>query len=197
MADALSSFDGDQGTNTAPVKIKPCGDILKLYIQDSNKYAGLVLLPALCTLLDKFLVKLSATLITSPSKPSPTTPRTNKNRFVSHGCSVRIVVYGLKSEKAAVGELLSNAALYFQHPSATECETDIEYCNPHYLVRPGCQFPVLEDLSISSNTRVNTAPGVLDEVEKGKLLQLFDSTGDFGVALQITASQRLRSTLNE
>ncbi|KAK5057892.1 hypothetical protein LTR84_011893 [Exophiala bonariae] len=197
MADALSSFNGGQGACAVPVKIKPSGDILKLYFQDSNKYAGLIALPALCTLLDKFLIKFSATLITSPSNSSRTTVKNNKNSFMSHQCSVRIIVHGLKTEKSAVGELLSDAGLYFQHPSTTECEPDVEYCNPHYLVRPGCQLPALEDLSISSDTRIKTASETLGEVEKGKLLRVFDSTSDFGVPSQIRASQRLRSTLKE
>lgn len=181
----------------APVKIRPCRDILKLYFQDSNKYAGLLALPALCSLLDNFLVKFGATLIASPPKPSPTRVRDTKSRFTSHESSVRIIIYGLKSEKFAVGELLSNASLYLQHPSATECGTDAEYCNPHYLVRPGCQLPALEELVISSDTRTKEASGTLDEVEKSRLLRLFDSTDDFGVASKLIASPRLRSTLKE
>ena len=137
-ADALSSFTGDQDSCLAPVTIRPCRDILKLYFQDSNKYAGLIATPALCRLLDKFFVKFTATLIGSRSKPSPVTSKNTKKSFASYNHSVRIVVYGLKGEKSGVSELLSNAGLYFQHPSATECETCIEYCNPHYLVRPGC-----------------------------------------------------------
>ena len=197
MVEALSSFTGDQRSNIAPVKIQPCRDILKLYFQDSNRYAGLVALPPLCSLLDKFLVKFSATLIAPPSKPSPTKVKDTKPRFVSHECSVRIVIHGLKSEKYAVGELLSNSSLYFQQPSATECGTDAKYCNPHYLVRPGSQLPVLEDLVISSDTRTKDASETLDEVEKSRLLRLFDSTDDFGVAVQVIASPRLRSTLKE
>jgi hypothetical protein len=197
VTDALSSFTGDQGSYKAPVTIRPCRDILKLYFQDSNKYAGVLALPALCRLLDRFLVKFCATLIASPSKPSPTTVSKTKNRFARHECSVRIIVYGLKSEKSAVSELLSNAALYLQHPSATECEADAEYCNPHYLVRPGCQLPVLDDMSITTDTRTIKASETLDEVEKSRLLRVFDSTDDFGVASQIIASPRLRSTLKE
>ena len=197
MTDALSSFTGDQGSHIAPVAIRPYRDILKLYFQDSNKYAGLLTLPALCRLLDKFNVKLDATLIASRSKPSPTTVRNTKNRLGSHECTVRIIVYGLKKEKSAVSELLSNATLYLQRPSATECETDAEYCNPHYLVRPGCQLPVLDELSTLYDTCTSKASGTLDEAEKSRLLRVFDSTDDFGVESQIIASPRLRSTLKE
>jgi hypothetical protein len=197
VADALSSVTGDQGSSIAPVNIRPCRDILKLYFQDSNKYAGLLALPALCRLVEIFHVKFNATLIASPSKPSPTRVRNSKNRSTNHECSMRIIVYGLKSERLAVGDLLSQASLYFQRPSATECEIDAEYCNPHYLVRPGCQLPALKELSISSDTRTSKASEMLDETEKSRLLQVFDSTDDFGVASQINASPRLRSTLKE
>jgi hypothetical protein len=197
VADALSSFTGDQGSYIAPVKIRPCRDVLKLYFKDSNKYAGLLALPALCRLLDSFLVELNATLITSPSKSSSTTVKKTKNHFASHDCSVRIIVYGFKSERSAVGELLSQASLYLQHPSATECEIDAEYCNPHYLVRPGCQLPVLKELSIPSDIHATKASETLDEATKCKLSRVFDSTDDFGVAAQIIASPRLRSTLKK
>ena len=197
MADALSSFTGDQGSNIAPVKTRPCRDILKLYFQDSNKYAGLIALPALCSLLDNFPVKFSASLIASPSKPSSTRVKSTKTSFASRECSVRIIIHGPKSEKCAVGEFLSSASLYLQQPSATERETDAEYCNPHYLVRPGGQLPALEELAISSDTRSKEASETLDEVEKSKLLRLFDSTDDFGVASQLIASPRLQSTLKE
>ena len=143
--------------------MRPYNDIIKLYFQDSIKYAGLLALPALRRLLDEFNVKLRATLIASRSEPSPTTVKNTKNHFTSHQCSVRIVVYGLKKEKSGVSELLSNATLYFQPPSATECGTDAEYCNPHYLVRPGCQLPVLDELSISSDTRTSKASETLND----------------------------------
>lgn len=197
MADALSSFTGDQDSYSAPVKISPCKEVLKLYFQDSNKYAGLLVLPALCELFDKFSVRFSATLVTSPPKSRPTTVRNTKNRFSSQECSVRIVIYGLKSERSDVGNLLSKESLYLQHPSATECDRDVIYCNPHYLVRPGCQLPVLAELSISSNTRTIKAPGTLDEVEISRLLRVFDSGDNFGITSQISASPRLRSTLKE
>ena len=197
MADALSSFSGDQGSYIAPVRIRPCGDILKLYFKNTNKYAGLLALPALCSLLHSYLVEFSATLIASPSKPSKIRVRNTKTGSATYECSVRIIVYGLKSEKSAVGQLLSNASLYLQHPSATECGIDAEYCNPHYLVRPECQLPELEELSISSATRTKEASETLNEAEKSKLLRVFDSTDDFGVASQLVASPRLRSTLKE
>lgn len=197
MVDALSSFTGDQGSSLAPVNIRPCRDILKLYFQDSNKYAGLIALPALCRLLNNFVVKLNATLITSQSKPGPTTVKNSKKLFASHECSVRITVYGLKSERSAISELLSQVSLYFQHPSATECELEVEYCNPHYLVRPGDQLPALDDSLIDSDNSTIKASGTLDEVEKSRLLQVFDSTDDFEIASQFTASPRLQSTLKE
>jgi hypothetical protein len=197
VADALSSFSGDKDGCIAPVTIRPCRDILKLYFQDSNKYAGLIAIPTLCKLLDKFIVEFSATLIRSPPKPSPATVKNSKKRLTSYDHSVRIVVYGLRGEESAVSELLSNAGLYLQHPSATECDTDIEYCNPHYLVRPGGQLPALEELRIFSDTRSIKAFEMLNEIEKNRLLRVFDSTDDFVAPAYVIASPRLRSTLKE
>ena len=195
MANALSSFTGNQGNNIAPVNIQPFGDILKLYFQDSNKYAGLLTLPVLTKILDEFVVKFDATLVASKSQLSQTSGRKAANRDSSHECCVRITIYGLKREKSAVSNLLSEAALYLQQPSAAECDREVEYCNPHYLLRPGSQMPMLEELSISSDFRNQTAPDALDEANKSRFMRIFDSAADFKISPQIISSPRLRSTL--
>ncbi len=195
MANALSSFTGNQGNNTAPVNIKPFGDILKLYFQDSNKYAGLLTLPVLTKILDEFVVKFDATLVASKSQLSRTSGRKATKRDSSRECCVRITVYGLKREKSAVSNLLSEAALYLQQPSAAECDREVEYCNPHYLLRPGSQMPMLEELSISSDFRNQTAPDALDEANKSRFMRIFDSAADFKITSRVISSPRLRSTL--
>ena len=198
MANAMSSFTGNQGVKVAPVDIRPFGDILKLYFQDSRKYAGLLTLPVLSKLLDEFSVKFTATLVASQSRPSQTSGRgKTKNLGPTQECSVRIVVYGLKYEKSAVGNLLSDAGLFLQEPPAAECIRDVEYCNPHYLVRPGSQMPKLDELSISSNVQNTAMSETLDEAGKNRFMRIFDFANDTNIFSQIIPSPRLRSTLKE
>lgn len=169
--------------------------MLKLYLKDSNKYAGLLTQPALCELLETFSVRLNATLMAAPPKASSKTKKGAITYSTTGECSVHIIVYGLKTEKLAVSDLLSNASLFLQQPSITECEIDIEYCNPQYLVRPGAQLPALEELSISPGARVAKSSETLDGVERNRLLRIFDSMEDFDVTPQLTTSPRLRSFL--
>ncbi len=115
-------------------------------------------------------------------------------------CQVRIVVHGFKKETVVIGDLLSDAELFFQQPSMEKCGRDIEYWNPHYLLRPGAQMPNLEDLSISPEGCSTPAGEALEEAEKNKFMRIFDDAsdlGDPGVCYLTTPSPRLRSTLKQ
>lgn len=189
----------------APVAIRPFRDILKLYFQDSNKSAGLVVSPALCRLLEASTVELTATMIISPidlrqaliKKSQKTKTQGNKAQNITHEYSVRITVYGARSARASVSTILSGADLCLQHPSAAECKPDTLYDNPHYLVRPGSQLPMLEGSSMPLGSLNTKASDVLDEVMRSRLLRVFDTASDMGASARASASPRLRSTLKE
>jgi hypothetical protein len=93
--------------------------------------------------------------------------------------------------------LLSDAGLFLQQPSAAECIGDIEYCNPHYLVRPGSQMPKLDELSISLDMQNTAMSETLDEASKNRFMRIFDFANDTNISSRITPSPRLRSTLME
>ena len=193
---AMSSFTSSQGNKIVPVHIRPFGDVLKLHLQDSNKYVGLLTLPVFSMLLDEFSVRLTATMIASQSPPYQASGREKvKNSVPTQDCSVRIIVYGLKRDKSAVGNLLSHAGLYLQQPSAAECDREVEYCNPHHLLRPGSQMPKLDELSITSDVRNVPTSETLDEVNKNRFMQIFESANDITISAQIIPSPRIRSTL--
>ena len=176
------------------MKLLRCGDIVKLTFEDSNKFAGILNLPVLCRLLDDFTVKLKASLITVQESPSKS--KAHKQKSFVEECAIRMVVYGMKEDKVAVGRLLSDADLYLQHPSALEC-ISTEYYNPHYLRRPGSEMPKLEDLSLSTDHAVVSIRDRLDEVDMARLLRVFDSSGDDGTVelATIDPSPRLNGTL--
>lgn len=57
-------------------------------------------------------------------------------------------------DTAKIGVILSDDGLYLQHPSPAQYGLELEYHNPHYLVRPGSEMPKLEELSLFSAQRV-------------------------------------------
>lgn len=189
--------------SSAPVSIEPFGDVLKLIFKDSGKYAGILGLPVLRKLLDEGQIKLTGTLMLSPP---PKLPKKKAERYSSkkkaeqyspRESTVRISVYGVKQDRLTMGNLLSDAGLYLQHPLVEECGTDLEYCNPHFLLRPGSQMPDLAQLSISPDTPTRTSSEVLTEVNRNRFIQLFDLANDDGIRLHFQPSCRLSSNLKQ
>lgn len=182
----------------APVSIAVYGDMLKLSFQDSNKYAGIITSSALCTLLKDCSIQLNAVLLAPHYKKDPVSKKTKVHKpSLSQECSVRIIVYGLASERFAVGNLLSGDGLYLQHPSISEYHRNVEYINPHYLLRPGAQMPNLEQLSINSDSRAEKPSDSLDEANKSRFIRIFDLANEVGGSVTVQPSHRLRSSLQE
>lgn len=99
-----------------PVSIAAYGDMLKLSFQDSNKYAGLINSPALSVLLKDWCIQLNATLMAPHDKQDQASKKTKSQQTcLPQECFVRIIVYGLASERVAVGILLSDAGLYITY----------------------------------------------------------------------------------
>ncbi|KAF6829174.1 hypothetical protein CPLU01_08064 [Colletotrichum plurivorum] len=190
----------EQGTPAVPVRLKPFEGLSMLYFEESNEYAGIVTVPALSKLLTGYTTKITATLSTPEPQRETTVSRKKVNDTVSYRKNSQfllcIIVYGTMEESSEIGKLLSDAGLYFQHPSANELNVNVAYFNPHYLARPGAGMPQLEELQIScsNDTDAKTA-GILDETNKARLLRIFDGAYDEGITPTATASPRLRSSL--
>ncbi len=193
-----SAFESSSGMKQVPVSIAAYGDMLKLFFQDSKKYAGLLNSPALSVLLENRHIQLDATLIAPPDKKNQGSKKVREQKTSSpRECPVRIIVYGLASERIAVGNILSDADLYLQHPSPCEYDRHVEYINPHYLLRPGSQMPELEDLSINSASGAQKPSEPLDEVNRSRFIRIFDLANEVGGPLTVKPSHRLRSILQE
>lgn len=195
---AMSTFTGSSEIKQAPVSIAVYGDMLEMSFQDSNKYAGLINSSVLRTLVNDWSIQFNAVLIAPHYKKDSVSkkPKVHKTSS-SEECSVRIIVYGLASERSAVGDLLSDDGLYLQHPSISEYDRNVEYINPHYLLRPGAQMPNLEQLSINSDSGAEKLSESLDEANKTRFIRIFDLANEVGGPLTIQPSHRLRSTLQE
>lgn len=114
------------------------------------------------------------------------------------GSTLRLVLYGLMTDKNFVAKFLSDNDIYLQHPSISECDADIPYFNPQYFLGPGGSMPALECLTVSKRGRPgDKKQDSLTEVEKGRLLQIFESAHDPDVRFSTRPSSRLQSVLKE
>jgi hypothetical protein len=174
-----------------PVRIRVSGQLLKLYHEGSNKYAGLLISPTLTRLINEFSVTLSATL-------SP--PQSEKDQepasISSKDCSIHIVIYGVLTERNSVGDLLSEGSLFLQHPNEYDMRAD--YVNPHYLLRPGARMPKIDVGTLSGGSRsTSSSREVLDDTSKSQLLQVFNSANGPNLFSEVKSSPRLRTSLQE
>ncbi|PVH83872.1 hypothetical protein DL98DRAFT_558686, partial [Cadophora sp. DSE1049] len=180
-----------------PVTLSPLADIIKLCFLGSGKYAGFLDLPALCKLQKEFTIEYTAVMIASNSQKDKLTSTKTTESHNTYDCLVRIVVNGVKSEERAVSKLLSEAGLILQHPFSTELYRYVHYHNPHYLLRPGSQMPTLEALFLLTDRTNVVSDTSLDEVEKSRFMQIFNSANGPASTWNVTPSPRLRSTLKD
>jgi hypothetical protein len=195
MTTLVSSILNTQESNVLPLDVETFGNFIKLSVQNTHKYVGMLNYPVLCVLLKDFNVRLSATLRTLESPPNERSD--SKKATPSRNHAVRIVVHGTEKEKSTVGDLLSDADLFLQHPTDAECGRHRKYINPQYLLRPGTDMPKLEHLSLITDGRPSIQPEKSDEVNLARLSRIFDCAepGVENTVVTTEPSPRLKSTL--
>jgi len=181
-----------QDDRAATANISLFGDVLKLSFRDTGKYGGLVASEPLAKVMRDFSVLLTASVL-PPKNPAGKKPKDDLQHPEAN-VLVRVLVYGLISEKDAVGCFLSDHDLFFQHPLPSELDNSVPYLNPHYLLPPGSQMPDLERLSLC-DSKNSTPVEVLGDVAKARLMRVFDIAYDPELTIEAKPSQRLRSTL--
>jgi hypothetical protein len=182
-----SSVDGSH----FPVNAETFGKSLKILDVESGTQIGsasMSMSSVLFHLQERAKVSFTATIIL------PETRR--QSQYVR--ATLRLIVFGFMSEKQTVAKTLSDGDLYLQHPSLSECGSQVPYFNPQYLVRPEGSMPKLEDLVITSRSRSGGGTrDALTEVEKNQMLQIFESAQDPDAAFGVRPSSRLRTALKE
>lgn len=185
-----------------PVDMKLFGRYFILRTQASGKHAGILDDSRLLETIHHFSLRLNATLfipeIKEVKQPTRTSSRNHTSTNAVGNYSIRIALHGFRRDKEAIGKSLSMAGLFLQHPSAAEVLPEVEYDNPHYLLRPGAKMPAIEDLSMESDSNTPWQKDLEDETRSSNLLRMFESAGaDGGVVadLKATPSPRLRSVL--
>jgi hypothetical protein len=195
-----STSRGSEADRFAPVDLEAFGDLVKIRLQDSGKYAGLIRSPTIRQLLDDTAVQLCATLTQSlpVSSQAARTSARKSAQAMSQDSTVRIVIAGPNQERFRIGKTLSDSSLFLQHPYAEECG-DLEYFNPHYLLRPGAAMPKLHELAGLGSLRA-VSSGVLSEINKNRITRIFDVASlesSQGICPQSLTSPRLKSSLKK
>jgi hypothetical protein len=173
-----------------------------LHTQNSGAHAGILNNSRLVNALRQLPLRLDATLFISEVKDMRKTStfqiKQNASAKEAREYSIRIVVYGLESDKEVIGDLLAEAGFFLQHPFAAEVIPEVQYRNPHYLLRPDAEMPKFKDsnLDIMDGNSNQTEPG--DEISKSSFLRIFETAeADGGTVTVVNASPspRLRSPL--
>lgn len=202
IAELTSSFALENGVHSVPVNLKPFGGIFMLQSQNSGAHVGILNNSGLVNALRQLHLKLDATVRISEIKDIRESGKSKMKKsapaIAARDYSIRIILYGLRDDKVAIGGLLSDAGFFLQHPYATEIIPEIQYDNPHYLLRPGAEMPKLEHLhlDIVDDSSAQTEPG--NEIRKSRFLQIFETAeadGETVTALATSPSPRLRSPL--
>ena len=191
LAKAISSTES-RNDKEAAVAVSLLGNVLKLSYQDTRKYAGLITSEPFAEIMRNFSVLLTARML--PADRQAKKVLTERFKRSEAEVPVRLLICGLMAEKDALGSLLSDHGLFFQHPFQGELDGSVPYINPHYLLRPGSRMPDLDRLSLSGST--DAAPAeVLDDVAKARLMRVFYLAYDLEASIEARPSPRLKSTL--
>ena len=143
------------------------GDLVTVRLPDSNRYGGIIDYGTLGQLTQEYVVDLAA-FVSVPVTSDPKS-RTNPDQART---TLQIVIYGLKIDGRVVGSFLSAKGLYLQHPR--HYDVSKTYCNPHYLARPGREDYIPTFAPVEADLNSSSVSSVLDDVDKGRILQVFD-----------------------
>ena len=188
------SFSDD--FTSGPMSVDASETTIRLYFAESNTFAALFEQPVLIKLLRYSGVTLEA-ILPSPDVKSKKRGKTAAETLMFPPVVAQIVVYGNRANMYEVGDALSDAGLYLQHPSV-ETDATVEYFNPQYLLRPGETFP--QPVAMADSSRRDDP---FEEISRAhamnQLNQVFDgangpAAGEYKVVGQ---SERLRTTLRE
>ncbi|KAL6821028.1 SNF2 family N-terminal domain-containing protein [Trichoderma sp. SZMC 28015] len=196
VATATSSFKGHEGATNAPVTLEALETKVKLSSQDTQRYARIINNATLAKIFREFTIKADAKLVTPTNSRKKTSKKEVKSFRLPVDCPVRIVLYGLATDQYTIGNILGNAGFYFQHPLPSEYDSNMQYCNPHYLLRPGSQLPTLEEDSVTGCDR-KVESDLLNASNKGRFMRLVDEASEIILRTSIEPSSRLKSTLKE
>ncbi|KAI0415691.1 P-loop containing nucleoside triphosphate hydrolase protein [Xylaria grammica] len=202
-----SSHVGKVGARSMSVRLQPLGNSsIMLYDEFSGAHVGSIHNPKLVHALFQLPLRLDAMLLVSEAddiKEKGKLKKREQGATKSTQDLIRIVLHGLQHTKEAIGNNLSEAGIFLQHPSAAEVMPEARYDNPHYLARPGVGMPKLErfyqDERVSQDSmRDSTEAELTDDIRGGRLRRIFETAvadGGSVTVMSVAPSPRLRTPL--
>ncbi|CEO59986.1 hypothetical protein PMG11_04632 [Penicillium brasilianum] len=175
--------------DSIPVDVHVGGDLLKLSGGSPKHNVGLLHSEALGKLARDCKVTLSARC---------ERPKEEKGLRVTLGykdTAVKIVIYGLLSEIDLVNGILSDGDLFLQHP--TQGDASVPYQNPQFLVAPGGEMPLIEEVNAGNVSQQAELDQVLDEPWPSEVFQAFDNVDGPVTFAAVEQSPRLQTKLKE
>ncbi|KAH8897760.1 hypothetical protein GQ53DRAFT_679117 [Thozetella sp. PMI_491] len=203
ICDAMASIGAILPMECTPTTISFSKTIAKLYLQGQDTCIAVLVSEPLDNLLKQFPITLVATVCGKKQKSSKSLKRQVADpESAPHLFQVRIFVYGLMEQEAAIGDALSRASLFLQHPGAHEIDESVKYHNPQYLLPPGQDMPPIETLRVSvccrpQTNRDGTSRSTLQELERSQILKIFDSAYEVPSFASIEQSARLLTELKK
>ncbi|KAI1352030.1 SNF2 family N-terminal domain-containing protein [Xylaria sp. FL0043] len=191
-------------TECTPVTVAFSDMIAKFYLQDQNVCAAVFVSQPLRRLFDKYTITLTGSICGKKLKSTKDIVKRQLGsaEFMPRLCTVRIFVYGLADEEFAVGEALSQAGMFLQHPGSHEIDGSVKYHNPQYFLPPGQDMPPIEELRVSRCCRpptgsVGACRSSLGELERSQILRIFDSAYELSSSSSVEPSPRLQTKLKK
>lgn len=179
----------DDKPSRIPVTLMPYGDLFRLHLVESNRYAGLIESATLNKITSRFSVRLMVMIRNCKEKIKKS--HSSKPTDVD----VEVVIYGFRRDADSIGNLLSEDEIYLQHP--TEHDHRFVYFNPQYLLRPGSEMPRVQDMDHIMSSNSSSEDDILDEKRTIQTLQVFNYANGPVVFSRASESRRLITPLQE
>ena len=160
----------DQQDDSKEVTLSIAEGSISVLCENTNELIGIIdraTSRKLLLLVKSFHVHLKATISACSLKPSDTTNARKTHRVL------QIILHGQMHQAESLGHHLSSEGLFLQHPQVHD--TTKAYYNPHYLSSPDHQFDLAASNISTPSLTANSAGQTLDEAQKTRLLQLFNS----------------------
>lgn len=185
----------------APVRISFVNNVIMLNYEGGDR-AGLLISEPLSRLVRECSVTLNAAIYAPSKRQSVLISKASYADSDIQTRPLRVVVYGLMSEKDVVTSILDKGSLFLQRPDEFEYDQRVRYFNPMYLLRPGDLMPSINGLSTregQGQTVAHSDEMHLGEVERLRMLKLFDeaSGSSGGIPRNLKQSSRIISVLKE
>ncbi|KAI0541607.1 hypothetical protein GGR58DRAFT_510699 [Xylaria digitata] len=164
-------------------------------VEGNGRQAGFLVSEALSRLLKECSVTLATTIGKSNTQHSSKSTASPLHDVQAR--PLRVLVYGLLSEKDTVTKISDEGSLFLQRPGACGYDRRIKYFNPMYLLRPGEDMPSASGFHGAGDRGEAGGLAEENEVVRSMALRIFDEAegSNSGTLSSLKQSSRITSKL--